>query len=117
MAAPGMVGIPFLMNYLEKKGTLARYPRIAAPLQASTYKIVQFFIFLGLLIKAKNEPLKLQLQMAVCGVILTFATPMCCAIFEQRASIDVSSCEDHIQKAVSALPEPRPSKLYYNKGL
>ena len=55
--------------------------------------------------------------MAVCGVILTFATPMCCAIFEQRASIDVSSCEEHIQKAVSALPEPRPSKLYYNKGL
>jgi len=88
MAAPGMVGIPFLMNYLEKKGTLARYPRIAAPL-----------------------------QMAVCGVILTFATPMCCAIFEQRASIDVSSCEEQIQKAVSALPEPRPSKLYYNKGL
>ena len=33
MAAPGMVGIPFFMNYLEKKGTLAKYPRIVAPLQ------------------------------------------------------------------------------------
>ena len=35
MAAPGMVGIPFFMNYLEKKGTLTKYPRIAGPLQAS----------------------------------------------------------------------------------
>lgn len=33
MAAPGMLGIPFIMNYLEKKGTLAKYPRISAPLQ------------------------------------------------------------------------------------
>ncbi len=33
MAAPGMVGIPFFMNHLEKKGTLAKYPRLAAPLQ------------------------------------------------------------------------------------
>lgn len=33
MAAPGMLGIPFIMNHLEKKGTLAKYPRISAPLQ------------------------------------------------------------------------------------
>ena len=37
MAAPGMVGIPFLMNYLERKGTLAKFPRISAPLQVSTH--------------------------------------------------------------------------------
>jgi len=88
MAAPGMVGIPLIMNYLDKKGTLTKYPRITLPL-----------------------------QLALCGVILTFATPMCCAIFEQRASIAVTSCEDHILKAVEALPEPRPKMLYYNKGL
>ena len=35
---------------------------------------------------------------------MTFATPMCCAIFEQRASIAVSSCEEEIQKAVAAMP-------------
>ena len=56
-------------------------------------------------------------QIGLCGVILTFATPLCCAIFEQRASIPVSSCESHIQKAVEAMPEPRPTLLYYNKGL
>merc|ERR1712062_526514 len=64
MAAPSMMCIPFFMNYLEKRGVLAKYPRISAPL-----------------------------QVGICGIILTFATPMCCAIFEQRASIAVSSCE------------------------
>jgi len=88
MATPTMLGIPFIMNHLEKKGTLAKYPRIAAPI-----------------------------QIGLCGLILTFSTPLCCAIFEQRASIPVTSCEDHIQKAVAALPEPRPTLLYYNKGL
>jgi hypothetical protein len=33
MAAPGMLTIPFFMNHLEKKGTLKKYPRLAAPLQ------------------------------------------------------------------------------------
>jgi len=88
MAVPTMMGIPFFMNYLEKRGVLARYPRIAAPL-----------------------------QIGLCGLILTFSTPLCCAIFEQRASIAVSSCEEDIQRAVAAMPEPRPSLLYYNKGL
>ena len=38
MAVPTMMGIPFFMNYLEKRGVLARYPRIAAPLQVSYQK-------------------------------------------------------------------------------
>ena len=33
MAVPTMMGIPFIMNHLEKKGTLAKYPRLSAPLQ------------------------------------------------------------------------------------
>ena len=33
MVTPTMLGIPFIMNHLEKKGTLARYPRMAAPIQ------------------------------------------------------------------------------------
>jgi len=88
MMVPTMLGTPFIMNLLEKKGTLAKYPRIAAPI-----------------------------QIGLCGLILTFSTPLCCAIFEQRASIAVSSCEESIQKAVEAMPEPRPTLLYYNKGL
>ena len=35
MASPSMLCIPFFMNYLEKRGTLAKYPRIAAPLQVN----------------------------------------------------------------------------------
>ena len=50
------------MNVLENRGVLAKYPRIAAPL-----------------------------QVALCGVVLTFATPLCCAIFEQKASISAVS--------------------------
>ena len=37
MASPTMLCIPFFMNYLEKRGTLAKYPRIAAPLQVSKF--------------------------------------------------------------------------------
>merc|ERR550517_1308367 len=55
MATPGMVMIPIVMNKLEGQGFFKKYPRAPAPLQ------------IGLL-----------------GLVLTFATPMCCAIFEQR---------------------------------
>merc|ERR1719289_201053 len=58
MATPGMVMIPIVMNKLEQQGFFKKYPRAPAPLQ------------IGLL-----------------GLVLTFATPMCCAIFEQKASI------------------------------
>lgn len=45
MAAPGMVAIPFYMNYLEKKGTLAKFPRLAAPLQVTIYaKCCPYFL-------------------------------------------------------------------------
>lgn len=87
MAAPGMVLIPMFMDRLEKRGVLARYPRISAPL-----------------------------QIGLCGVILTFATPLCCAIFEQKASIHVNSLEPELAAKVKALPNS-PQYLYYNKGL
>lgn len=79
--------LPVIMNHLEKRGVWAKYPRLAAPVQV------------GLL-----------------GVILTFATPLCCAIFEQKASIPVKRCEADIKEKVAALPE-HPKYLYYNKGL
>ena len=56
------------MNILEKRGTLKRYPRISAPL-----------------------------QVVLCGVFLTFATPAACALFPQQASISVSKLEPHVQ--------------------
>jgi len=63
---------PILMNALEKRGFLSRYPWTAAPI-----------------------------QLALLGFCLTFATPMCCALFSQRASISVSSLEPELQVSYS----------------
>lgn len=87
MAAPGMVLPPILMNALEKRGTLRRMPWISAPL-----------------------------QVGLCGLCLTFATPACCALFPQKASIAVSSLEPEVQEKIRALPDA-PDVVYYNKGL
>eukprot|EP00095_Tigriopus_kingsejongensis_P005593 maker-scaffold12_size759060-snap-gene-6.22 protein:Tk05593 transcript:maker-scaffold12_size759060-snap-gene-6.22-mRNA-1 annotation:"sideroflexin 12" len=87
MAAPGMVAIPLIMNSLEKRGVLAKYPRINAPL-----------------------------QIGLCGLILTFATPLCCAIFEQRASIHVDKLEPELRQKIAELKKP-VEYVYYNKGL
>jgi len=87
MAAPGFVLPPFFMNYLEKRGFLARYPRSSAPI-----------------------------QILLCGLCYIFATPMCCALFSQRASIAVTSLEPELQERIKKLPNP-PEKVYYNKGL
>lgn len=87
MASPGMVLIPIIMNSLENKGVFKRMPWAAAPLQIS-----------------------------LLGVILTFATPLCCAIFEQKASIKPSALEPELQEKIRNMANP-PELLYYNKGL
>merc|ERR1712025_1182169 len=74
MAMPGMVLIPLVMNKLDAKGLFKKYPKANAPLQ----------VFLV-------------------GLILTFATPLCCAIFEQKASIAVKDTEQSIQDKVRSL--------------
>lgn len=60
------------MNALEKRGFLSRYPWTTAPI-----------------------------QLALLGFCLTFATPMCCALFSQRASISVSRLEPELQVSYS----------------
>jgi len=87
MAAPGFVFPPFLMDYLEKRGFLKRLPWSAAPI-----------------------------QIVLCGICYTFATPMCCALFPQKASISVSSLEPELQERINKSPNP-PQEVYYNKGL
>lgn len=87
MAAPGMVFPPIVMNQLEKRGVLQRYPWISAPI-----------------------------QVGLCGLMLVFATPLCCAIFPQKSHIEVSSLEPELQEVVRKMPNP-PTRLYYNKGL
>jgi len=87
MAMPGMVLIPIIMNKLDQRGLFRRMPWLNAPLQVS-----------------------------LVGLILTFATPMCCAIFEQRASIKPTSVEPELQEKIRKMSNP-PEILYYNKGL
>ncbi|XP_037068290.1 sideroflexin-3-like isoform X2 [Pollicipes pollicipes] len=87
MAVPSMVGSPIIMNHLEKRGFIKRYPYLNAPL-----------------------------QVLLCGFFLTFATPLCCALFPQRSSVAVSRLEPEVQEAINKLPNP-PTVVYYNKGL
>ena len=87
MAMPGMVLIPVIINSLERRGVLRLYPRLVAPL-----------------------------QVGLCGLILSLSTPLCCAIFQQRASIRLDKLEDHIQDQFQHSSHT-PHLVYYNKGL
>ena len=86
MASPGMILVPMFMDALEKRGVLARYPRINAPT-----------------------------QILLCGFFLTFATPLCCAIFPQMASIHVDSLEADVRDRLRL--HGHTGYLYFNKGL
>ena len=81
-----MVLIPFVMNQLEK-GTLKWVPWTNAPIK------------IGLL-----------------GFILSFATAMCCAIFQHQASIKPTAVEPELQNKIKKMANP-PEMLFYNKGL
>ncbi|RZF34955.1 hypothetical protein LSTR_LSTR010047 [Laodelphax striatellus] len=87
MATPGMVLTPVIVDQLERKGAFARYPRMVGPLQ---------FI--------------------LCGIFLSFTTPMCCALFPQKSPIMIAKLEQSIQNVATAL-SPKPEIAYYNKGL
>jgi sideroflexin-1/3 len=76
------------MNFLEKKTTILKRFRWA------------------------NSPI----QVLFCGVVLTFATPLCCALFSQKASIAVDSLELEIRDKVRK-ESPGCTTLSYNKGL
>nr|CAI5821688.1 unnamed protein product [Callosobruchus analis] len=89
MALPGMVVTPMVMDYLEKRGTLCRYPWLVLPATLGTL-----------------------------GLCLTFATPLACAFFKQRASIPFRHLEPEVQcnlcKRFSGYP---PKYVYYDRGL
>ncbi|KAE8746054.1 hypothetical protein FOCC_FOCC007177 [Frankliniella occidentalis] len=87
MAVPSMVLTPVLMNILDKRGFIRRFPWANAPIQT-----------------------------LFCGLCLTFATPMCCALFSQRASIAVDQLEPELQDEINKMKTP-PKVVYYNKGL
>ena len=90
MAAPGMLLIPVLMNSLERRGLLAKYPRLLSPA---------------------------PLQTAICGLFLMFTTPLCCALFEQEAPIRIKSLEAEVKERLVNRGFKEDDVLYYNKGL
>ncbi|XP_033340405.2 sideroflexin-1-3 [Megalopta genalis] len=87
MASPSMVLAPLVMNYLDRRQML-RNARWAA----------------------------MPIQVAICGVCLTFATPLCCAIFIQRVPISVKELESEVQEQIRS-SHPNVETVYYNKGL
>lgn len=89
MATPGMVLAPIAMNYTEK-----RFPKVGASL-----------------------PLTLALQMLYIGTCLVFATPLCCAIFPQKASILVSKIEEPAKSNLIKKGFTDSDLVYFNKGL
>ncbi|XP_055698423.1 sideroflexin-1-3 [Phlebotomus papatasi] len=87
MAMPGMVFTPMLATFLEKKGVFRRFPWANAPIQT-----------------------------LFCGFCLTFATPLCCALYSQKASIRVDQLEKEVQENVKKI-SPESQVVYFNKGL
>uniref|UniRef100_I3NCH5 Sidoreflexin n=1 Tax=Ictidomys tridecemlineatus TaxID=43179 RepID=I3NCH5_ICTTR len=70
MAAPGMAIPPFIMNTLEKKAFLKRFPWLSAPI-----------------------------QVGLVGFCLVFATPLCCALFPQK-SMSVTGLEAELRAKI-----------------
>ncbi|XP_075210812.1 sideroflexin-1-3-like [Lycorma delicatula] len=87
MAIPTMIAIPILVDRLEKRGTFKTFPR--GPVVVNT---------------------------VMCAVILTFSTPLGCAIFSQTVPVKLDRLEKNIQEAAKKLSLP-PTIGYYNKGL
>lgn len=58
----------------------------------------------------------MPIQLAVCGVCLTFATPLCCALVAQQVPISIDRLEPEVSEKVHAR-DPSAKILIYNKGL
>ncbi|XP_006630929.1 sideroflexin-3 [Lepisosteus oculatus] len=87
MAVPAMAIPPVIMNALEKKAFMKRFPVLNAPV-----------------------------QVGLVGLCLVFATPLCCALFPQKSSMKVSSLEPELQAKIQEV-SPHTSRVYFNKGL
>ncbi len=85
----GMVLTPIMMDYVERK-----YPHIKA-----------------------SFPKTMGIQLLLLGTCLVFATPMCCAIFPQKKSIQVQKLESDVRDKLVKDGYKLTDVVYYNKGL
>jgi len=87
MAVPGMFIPPVIMSKLDRTATFIKNPWLKAPV-----------------------------TVLLTGFCLTFSTPLCCAIFPQKSTIEFQELEPSLQQEVGA-KYPGVTKFYYNKGL
>ncbi|CAH0401638.1 unnamed protein product [Chilo suppressalis] len=87
MALPGMTLTPLLTAYATRRGMFCRHPMAVIPF-----------------------------QLFLVGLCVTFATPLCCALFDQRASIPIGSLEPELLAEVTK-KYPKTKEVYFNKGL
>lgn len=87
MAIPGMFIPPVIMSRLERTTTFIKNPWLKAPA-----------------------------TVLLTGLMLSFATPLGCAIFPQKAAIKLNELEPGLQAAAAA-KYPGQTTFYYNKGL
>jgi hypothetical protein len=52
----------------------------------------------------------------ITGVMLTFSTPLCCALFPQNAAIALARVEPELHASLTK-KFPGQSTFFYNKGL
>lgn len=78
---------PVAMNYIDKRQLLKNIQWAGAPI-----------------------------QVALCGICLTFATPLCCALFAQRVTVPVESLETEVQEQIHS-KDKSLTTVFYNKGL
>ncbi|XP_003705513.1 sideroflexin-1-3 [Megachile rotundata] len=87
MASPSMLLAPIIMNFMDRRQLLRNAKWAVTPI-----------------------------QVLICGICLTFATPLCCALFHQRVPISVDELEPQVQKEVLS-HDSNLKIVYYNKGL
>ncbi|OWR41514.1 hypothetical protein KGM_215533 [Danaus plexippus plexippus] len=87
MALPGMTLTPIITNIATRRGLFCRRPMMVIPF-----------------------------QLFLVGLCVTFATPLCCAIFEQKASISVDNLDPELRDSVRK-NYPKIKEVYFNKGL
>ncbi|CAK5074981.1 unnamed protein product [Meloidogyne enterolobii] len=88
MASPYMVLTPLIVNQLVKKRWFNSRPWISPIIQT-----------------------------LICGLILTFSTPLCCAIFPQQSPMKFDKLEPDLQKKILEKTGVPSGFVYYNKGL
>lgn len=87
IAAPGMLLLPIVMERLEKYNWMKRVKFLHAPI-----------------------------QVALCGVFLTFMVPFGCAMFPQTSSLRIEQVEEDLRNLIQS-KHVGVSTVYFNKGL